>query len=172
MGRARLFGTIGVIGLVVTLAVLLRRDAGSDGFEGLGTPAPDVELASFSGETYSLERFVGRPLVLNFWASWCAPCASEMPDFERVHHDLEGEVAFLGVNQRDVRDGALDLAEATGVTYPLAYDPRGEIFDAFGAPGMPTTVFIASDGTVVEVVPGQLSAGLLRDYIRRSFGVT
>ncbi len=143
--------------------VLVRGDV------ELGAEAPRVEMASFDGGTVNLAQFEGKPLVMNFWASWCPQCVAEMPDFERVFQDLKGDVQFLGVNQSDNRSSAEDLALETGVTYPLAADPNGEVFTAFRGAGMPTTVFIDGDGRVVDVVTGQLSAEQLREYIERSF---
>jgi cytochrome c biogenesis protein CcmG, thiol:disulfide interchange protein DsbE len=110
-------------------------------------------------------------VVINFWASWCPSCVAEMPDFEKVHQDLKDEVVFIGIDQRDDRNAAEALAQQTGVTYRLAEDPDGRVFDAFGGVGMPTTAFIDADGNVVDVVTGQLSEELLREYLDRSFGV-
>ncbi|MGH2693223.1 MAG: TlpA family protein disulfide reductase [Actinomycetota bacterium] len=154
---------------VVLVAVLLGT--GGDGTVAMGESAPELTLTDFEGSQFSFADYEGTPLVVNFWASWCPFCVSEMPDFERVHQALGDEVVFLGVDQRDRRDRALELARQTGVTYRLVWDPRGEVFDAFGGPGMPTTAFIDAEGTVVEVIPGQLSAGLLRDHIQRNFGI-
>jgi thiol-disulfide isomerase/thioredoxin len=154
---------------VVLVAVLLGMDG--DVTDAGGDPAPELTLTDFEGHSFSFADYEGRPVVVNFWASWCPPCASEMPDFERVHQDVGEEVVFLGIDQRDGREDALELARQTGVTYRLVWDPRGEVFDAFGGPGMPTTVFIDAEGTVVEIIPGQLSVGLLRDHIKRNFGV-
>jgi cytochrome c biogenesis protein CcmG/thiol:disulfide interchange protein DsbE len=137
-----------------------------------GTPVPAVELIDFEGRRFSLDDYEGTPVVVNFWASWCPSCVAEMPDFERVHQQLRGRVAFVGVNQRDDRGAAEDLAAETGVSYRLAADPNGAVFDAFGGAGMPTTAFIDADGNVVDVVTGQLDGALLKSYIERSFGIT
>lgn len=153
----------------VLVGVLLGR--GGDATVAVEDAAPELTLTDFEGSQFSFAEFEGTPVVVNFWASWCSFCVSEMPDFERVHQALGDEVVFLGVDQRDRRDRALELARQTGVTYRLVWDPRGEVFDAFGGPGMPTTVFIDAEGMVVEIIPGQLSAGLLRDHIRRNFGI-
>ncbi len=88
-----------------------------------------------------------------------------MPAFEKVHKDIDGEVAFIGIDQRDQRSAADDLARRTGVTYRLADDPGGRVFDAFGGAGMPTTVFIDAQGNISDVVTGQLSENQLRVYI-------
>jgi cytochrome c biogenesis protein CcmG, thiol:disulfide interchange protein DsbE len=166
-----------VVVVVVIVGVLVARgpsgsgDVSVEGRAARGGSSPDVQLVDFDGEPFALSDYRGTPIVLNFWASWCPNCIAEMPDFEKVHQDLKGQVAFLGIDQRDDRRAAEDLAHQTGVSYRLAEDPDGRVFDAFGGVGMPTTAFIAEDGNVVDVVTGQLNEELLRDYIDRSFGV-
>jgi thiol-disulfide isomerase/thioredoxin len=143
-----------------------------EGTAARGQPAPRVQLPDFQGRPVRLADFRGRPVVLNFWASWCPACIAEMPAFERLHRRLGDRVVFLGVNQRDDRGAALDLAGRTGVTYRLAVDAAGRSFDAFGGLGMPTTVFIRADGTVAEVVTGQLDEALLAGRIHRDLGIS
>ena len=128
-----------------------------EGRARVGAPAPRVELPGLDGGRVRLADFRGRPLVVNFWASWCGPCVEEMPAFERAHQRLGERVAFLGIAQRDERGAAQALAARTGVTYPLAHDPAGRSFDAFGGLGMPATAFIRPDGTLAAVHTGQLS---------------
>lgn len=165
-----------VLVAIALLGVVLFRSSGGgaaiNGVAAVGQPVPDIEMTDFDGEKFSLKEYRGKPLVLNFWASWCPNCAAEMPDFERVNAAAEGDVEFLGVNQSDSRSSAEDLAHATNVTYRLSEDPTGEVFRAFGGTGMPTTVFIDADGDVADIVVGQLSREQLEDYIQRSFGVT
>jgi len=142
-----------------------------EGVAVVGRPAPRVELPGLRGGRVRLADLRGRPVVLNFWASWCPPCLAEMPEFERVHRRLGDRVAFLGVNQRDQAQAAERLARSTGVTYPLAADTAGRSFDAFGGLGMPTTVLIGADGTVADIFAGQLDEKLLSERIRRVLGV-
>jgi cytochrome c biogenesis protein CcmG, thiol:disulfide interchange protein DsbE len=143
-----------------------------EGVAAVGRPAPRVELPGLRGGRVRLADLRGRPVVLNFWASWCPPCLAEMPEFQRVHRRLGDRVAFLGVNQRDQLQAAEQLARSTGVTYPLAVDPAGRSFDAFGGLGMPTTVLIRADGTVADIFAGQLDETLLSERIRRALGVS
>jgi thiol-disulfide isomerase/thioredoxin len=143
-----------------------------EGVAAVGRPAPRVELPGLRGGRVRLADLRGRPVVLNFWASWCPPCLAEMPESQRVHQRLGDRVAFLGVNQRDQLQAAEQLARSSGVTYPLAVDSAGRAFDAFGGLGMPTTVLIGADGTVADIFAGQLDETLLRERIRRALGVS
>lgn len=146
------------------------------GTASIGEPVPEVRLTDFEGEEFSLNDYEGRPVVLNFWASWCPFCAAEMPDFETVHRSVADDVAFIGIDQCESCQGgsleaAKDLARETGVSYRLAEDPNGSVFVAFGGSSMPTTVFIDADGRVVERIGGMLSESQLRELIGRLFGV-
>ena len=143
-----------------------------EGVAVVGRPAPRVELPGLRGGRVRLADLRGRPVVLNFWASWCPPCVAEMPEFQRVHRRLGDRVAFLGINQRDQAQAAEELARSSGVTYPLAVDTAGRAFDAFGGLGMPTTVLIRADGTVADSFAGQLDETLLSERIRRVLGVS
>lgn len=146
-----------------------ESDVAVSGRTGVGEPAPDVAMTDFDGKRFELADYRGTPLVVNFWASWCPSCVAEMPDFEKVHRAVGGKVEFLGINHSDAPESAERLAKDTGVTYRLARDQQGEVFQAFGALGMPTTVFIDADGNVIDLVVGQLTAEGLMDYIERSF---
>lgn len=155
---------IGLLTLIVAAGVAFLVSSGDS---GSGGEVVDAEFVYFDGSTGSLADFRGRPLVVNFWASWCPPCAAEMPDFERAHRELGDRVAFLGLDMQDFdREAALALAAQTGVSYPLAEDPQGEIFSRFGGIAMPTTVFIDSAGRTVRVHGGVLTYEELKRIIQ------
>jgi len=113
-----------LVGVVVALAVvagvgrLLAASSGPapadapvvEGVAAVGRPAPRVELPGLRGGRVRLADLRGHPVVVNFWASRCPPCVAEMPDFQRVHRRLGDRVAFLGINQRDHRQAAEELA--------------------------------------------------------------
>ena len=124
----------------------------------VGSPAPDVRLNLLDGTTTRLSAFQGRPVVLNFWSSTCAPCLKEMPDLERVWTSHSGQVAVVGVDVTDTEAAGREMVEQTGVTYPNGRDPGADIFAAFGGTALPRTVFIDAKGTVVEVHNGALTS--------------
>ena len=132
---------------------------------GSDQPLPTVTLAGIDGGTITLGPDLQRPTVINFWASWCPPCVREMPEFEQVYLERDGAVDFVGVNVRDNVVTAQQLAERTGVTYPLVLDGNGEMARTFAVVNMPTTVFVAADGTVTDIHAGALDAASLNDRI-------
>ncbi|MXV90576.1 MAG: TlpA family protein disulfide reductase [Acidimicrobiia bacterium] len=134
-------------------------------------PVPEVRFDYFDGSEGTLADLAGTPAVINFWASWCPPCITEMPAFEAVHVELAPQVAFLGFNVGDEPGAARELAERTGVTYPLAEDPDSTIFQAFGGFGMPTTVLVDAEGMIVHMISSRLRAQDLRALIAEHLGV-
>lgn len=132
----------------------------------VGEPAPDVLFERFDGQPTGMDDWLGEPLVVNFWASWCPPCVAEMRDaFEPLHRELGDRVTFLGVNLQDTEEPARNVIEATGVTYELARDPTGALFTEFGGFGMPTTVLVDASGHVVERHTGSLTRPQLDAFV-------
>jgi cytochrome c biogenesis protein CcmG/thiol:disulfide interchange protein DsbE len=113
----------------------------------------------------------GRPLVLNVWASWCIPCRKEMPAFQSVHAQARGKVGFLGVDYLDEESAARRLAAETGVTYPLAADPKGTEVSKLGVTALPTTLFFSADGVLRGRRFGELDVERLRAAIRTYLGL-
>jgi peroxiredoxin len=109
---------------------------------------PSEGFAYFDGSEGSFADFDGTPVVINFFASTCAPCVREMPEFERAFATYGDDVAFLGLNHRETVEDGRTVAEATRVTYPLASDPDGSLLAAFNGLAMPTTVLVDADGNV------------------------
>jgi thiol-disulfide isomerase/thioredoxin len=138
-----------------------------------GERAPDVTFSYLDGSGPDqpegrFSDFEGAPLVVNFFAEWCAPCVAEMPDLQTVFEEYEGEVAFLGIATNDTRQKAHRIVRQTGVTYTTAFDETGEgVLAAFQGFAMPTTVFIDADGNVRRIWSGQISAAELRQAIEQ-----
>ena len=119
-----------------------------------------------AGTAATLADYAGRPVVVNFWASWCPSCVAEMSAaFVPVQESLGAEVDFLGLNLQDDRTDALRLVDETGVLFDLAEDRRGDLYSALGGLGMPFTVFIDANGTVVHDHNGPVTEGQLADLI-------
>src|ERR687892_292551 len=109
--------------------------------------APHFSLPNLKGENVSLSGFRGKLLLLNFWASWCIPCREEMPAMERLyqrHKDLG--FVILGVNVKDNKKSALSFVRELNITFPIGFDPNGEVGLLYGAWGLPTTYLIDTKG--------------------------
>jgi thiol-disulfide isomerase/thioredoxin len=117
----------------------------------------------------SLESLRGKPVVLNFFGSWCAPCLRELPGFEAVSGRFRGKVAFVGVTFNDTRTGAQQALARAGVTYPAGWDPANGVALDYGLARMPTTVFISPKGELVERKDGEFSEVQLEATIKRLF---
>lgn len=133
--------------------------------------APDFTLASLSGPSrnISLRSFRGRPLVLNFWASWCVPCRTEMPLLERTYRAERGRIQFLGLDSNDTSSAGLAFYKQVHVTYPAASDPQGVVATRYGLFGLPTTVFISASGEIIGRFIGQLHTNTLLAALKEAF---
>ena len=146
---------------------LVETDPPPQGNQGNQQHAPDFTVMDEEGNSVRLSDFRGRPVVLNFWASWCPPCRQEMPEFDSAYKELGGEVVFMMV---DLTDGgretvavAKQFVEGQGYGFPVYFDTRGEAADAYGIMSIPATYFIDAAGRVVSSQVGALSkAGLAR----------
>jgi len=136
-----------------------------------GPRVPDIEVESFDGATVALSDGSGTPMVINFWASWCGPCVAEMPDLQAVSQVAGDQVRFVGVNTQDDPDDAARLVDETGVTYELVSDPDAVLFDAFGVRGMPSTFYVAADGTIIDRHTGLLTREALRADLATHLGI-
>jgi cytochrome c biogenesis protein CcmG, thiol:disulfide interchange protein DsbE len=137
-------------------------------------PLPDTVLAGFpvdEADPVDLTAYRGVPLVVNFWASWCAPCVKEMPDFQRFSEELGDRVPLLGVNVQDAPSNAQAFVDELGITYDLATDPRGELYTDVRGFGMPTTLFVDAEGTIVYRHTGPLDTAQLRALVGEHLGV-
>jgi thiol-disulfide isomerase/thioredoxin len=163
---------LGVAGLVVGVHGQGGTSTGGVTQAGHGRLAPAIDLPRLNGEgNVTLASFRGRPVVVNFFASWCVPCRQEMPALQAVSTQLKDRVAFMGVNHNDDRAGGLQLLSDTGVRYPTGYDPDGHVAAAYGLFGMPTTLFIGADGRLLETHTGQITREQLEQTIARLFRV-
>ncbi len=144
------------------------QDPASSGLIGedvTGESLPNANFSRLEGGFGSFADYRGTPLVVNFFASWCVPCAAEMPAFEAVHQERGDQVTFVGVNLRDQVGDAQALVEQTGVSYDVFRDPGGDLAATMGVVVMPSTLFVAPDGRVIDMAAGELSADELRQRI-------
>ncbi len=127
--------------------------------------APDFTVYDSDGTAYKLSDFRGKPVVLNFWASWCGPCKVEMPDFNTTYQELGSEIHFLMVNMTDGSQETLEGASAfiaeAGYTFPVYYDTGYEAAIAYSVYSLPTTYFIDAQGYAIAQATGAIDAETL-----------
>ena len=151
--------------IVATIAVYGRAHSGSltdtaapPIAAGDRVAAPALVGTTLTGSRVDLARLRGRPVVVNFFASWCAPCKTEGAAFAHVASEYRGRVRFLGVAIDDSRSGALAYARRYHWTWPIVYDPHDRLVSPFGLIGKPTTFVIDADGRIAWKLQRELKA--------------
>lgn len=131
--------------------------------------APDFTVVDLDGNEVRLSDFTGKPVVLNFWASWCGPCKSEMPDFNEMYLSLGEHVQFLMINvtdgSRETVETASDFVKSEGFSFPVYFDTSYSATYTYGATSLPTTYFISSDGYVEARAVGAIDSETLQKGI-------
>ena len=131
----------------------------------LGLEAPEFELATLSNDQTKLSDFKGKPVILNFWATWCGPCRVEMPILEDLYKTHQTDLAILAVNFDEEAQTVQDFIGEYGLTFPVLLDPGGLVTEKYRVIGMPTTYFLDNKGIVRAVHIGTLSEKSLIDYL-------
>ena len=156
----------GFLGLLIWGMLNKEPITGLSGITMVHQAAPAFSLTTFDGTTMSLADLRGKPVVMNFWASWCPPCRVEAPLMERTWRMYKNRgLIFLGVNIQDREEDALSYIREFGITFPNGPDPTGEIAIDYGVSGLPVTFFISGKGEVVRRWVGALDRGVLFNSI-------
>ncbi len=163
---------LGGLASIAVVVVIVFAVASSSGSSGEGVQATDFEFSMFQGieevgfREGNLSQLHGQPIVLNFWAGLCPPCRAEMPQFQAFYEEFKDRIQLVGVDigvftGLGSHDDADALLRELGVTYPAGWTDDGSVPRKFGVTSMPTTVFIASDGTIFEKSVGAINANFL-----------
>ena len=131
-------------------------------------PAPDFTVYDADGNPVNLSDYFGKPIVLNFWASWCGPCQREMPHFEQAYQDMGEDIQFVMVNMttgRETQKSAQDFLDETGYTFPVLFDLDMDAAYTYGVYSLPMTVFIDDNGNVQDLAIGAISEETLLSKI-------
>jgi len=138
-------------------------------------PAPDFTLMDQYGEIHSLSDYKGKAVFLNFWATWCPPCRSEMPDIQKIYEKYKdsGDVAVIAVafpgygNEQD-EAGVKAFLEENGYTYPVMMDTEAELLMQYGITAYPTTFMIDKEGNIFGYVPGAIPEEFMESIIQQT----
>ena len=131
-------------------------------------PAPDFTVYDADGNPVRLSDYLGKPIVLNFWASWCGPCQMEMPHFEQAYLDMGEDIHFVMVNMtggRETQKSAQEFLDETGYTFPVFFDLDMEAAYNYGVYSLPMTVFIDEAGNVQDLAIGAIDEATLLSKI-------
>ena len=133
------------------------------------TAAPDFTLVNQEGQTLQLSDLFGKPIVLNFWASWCPPCKNEMPHFQKLYEELGDSVQFVMLNmtdgQRETEESARAFLQESQYTFPVYFDTQQEGAIQYRASSIPVTYIISADGYITGGSIGQLTEQRLRSML-------
>lgn len=139
-----------------------------------GSPAVDFTVYDADGTQVQLLDYVGKPMVLNFWASWCGPCKMEMPDFQEKYEELGEDIQFLMVNMtdgsRETKEKAMKFIEDSGYTFPVLYDLDSHAAYVYAVYSLPSTYFIDAEGYVIARATGAIDGELLQQGIDMILG--
>jgi cytochrome c biogenesis protein CcmG/thiol:disulfide interchange protein DsbE len=168
MSRVRRFAVL--MTSVVALAVACTSSPPGEhpAVRTLSGTMPAIEALTLDGGSISPSDYAGRPVVVNFWATWCGPCRREQPLLASAARDLGERATFIGIDYEDQDDAARDWLERYDVPYANVADPSGDLADGFGVTvGLPTTFVIDADGRMRFRVMGEIDRETLDDLLGR-----
>lgn len=174
VGLSRQVLVFGGLALVAVVAILAMVVGGAED-DGVDSASPST-LSGFvfvneDGSEGTLEDFRGQPTVVNFYASWCAPCRAELPHFRDVQAEAGDTVRFLGVNHDIDESSWRSLNAEFELNYPTVFQREQEIFEYLELLGMPATAFMTADGEIVHTFTGVLDDVTLKELIAEHLGV-
>jgi cytochrome c biogenesis protein CcmG/thiol:disulfide interchange protein DsbE len=173
IGRNKLATVIAAVAAVaIVVAVLAAGGGPAPAARNADPSAPNFTVAVLgaSGQHVTLNRqYRSKPVIVNFWASWCDPCQRETPLLARWYKQQHGAVNLIGLDENDSAASALKFAKAKGVSYPLGFDPQVQVADAFGVEGagIPQTFFLDARHRIVDHIYGALTAADLARGLRQ-----
>jgi|SRR5271157_407588 len=131
-----------------------------------GNPMPDFELKSLDNSNIHINQYLGKSIIVNFWATWCVPCKQEMPLLERYYQNRNSELIIIGINDDEPVDLVRPFVIDNQITFPILLDHQGKIRDQFMIHGFPTSLFINSKGIFIAEHIGALDEQTLTSYLQ------
>lgn len=140
-----------------------------DGEKDQDMKAPDFTVYDINDKAVKLSDMLGKPVVLNFWASWCPPCKGEMPEFDEIYKKNKDDVVFMMVDlvdgQRETKKKGADYIKSMGFSFPVYFDTKQDAAERYGIYSIPTTIFIDKDGYIVTGAQSALDGKTLQKGI-------
>ncbi|MCC7367638.1 MAG: TlpA family protein disulfide reductase [Chloroflexi bacterium] len=169
-GSARIIALVVGVAIVSLIGLMVwgigKRAQGTTGAVPVTTrPAPTFSLPLFEGGDFSLGAQRGKPVLINFWASWCIPCEDEAAALEAASRTYQDRVVFIGVNVQDTDPLARGFLKRFGVSYPNGRDVSGSISVEYGMSGVPETYFVDRSGMLVRKWQGPLDEARIRQFL-------
>ncbi|MBI5561417.1 MAG: TlpA family protein disulfide reductase [Deltaproteobacteria bacterium] len=154
--------------LVAALALVFGQGAFAEDAAGQGNSAAPISVKTFDGVQWSLAANKGRPVVVNFWASWCGPCNKEARSIEAAHRDFSASgVEFIGIAVDDNESDVRQFVKEYGLTFPVALDASGAVSSAYQIYGVPKTVIIGRDGRIKYTHIGVITPEVLARELKK-----
>ncbi len=159
--------------LIAMLGYALLKPTGEKTSPLVGKLAPDFRLETLNGGTLKLSSFRGRPVIVNFWASWCVPCRDEAPWLEAAQEQYSAKgLLFVGIVNNDTPKNARGFVKEFQLSYPNLIDPNGKVAVDYGVTGIPETFFVRRDGVIVYKKFGPFDPEELDSHIQEIMGNT
>jgi len=162
-------------GVLIFFGILRRESAlkvseitqrsSQDRLPTMNAPAPNFELMNISDEVISFDEYLGKPILLNFWATWCAPCRIEMPVIQNSFDEYDGELSVIAINNAESKEDVRAFVDEFGLTFDILLDHEAEIQRLYQINGYPTTFIIDSDGVIRVRHIGLITDDQLDRYI-------
>ena len=162
--------SLGVGGVVLPLIIFSEQPATFDESEteaAANRPAPDFTLTDLNGNRVSLSQFLGQPVVINFWATWCPPCRVEIPHLIEAYEREQGQVVFLAISLDEPESVVRGFVEEQGMPFTILLDDGGKVAATYRVNSIPVTLFISRDGMITARYVGQMSPSKIEDGLSR-----
>lgn len=163
--RSVLITSLVMAPLLLALALAFGHDPHAVPSVLVDRPAPDFSLPALGGETLSLHALRGRPVVINFWSTWCLPCQSEHPMLQQAAAAYAGRAFFVGIVYQDEADNVRRYLQQAGSSYSQLLDTSSQVAIDFGVGGVPESFILDAEGTIVHKASGLLTPAVLKDVL-------
>jgi len=143
-----------IVLIVLTLGLLMTGcSSGTNQQPVIGKPAPNFKLQSLDGQSISLSDFRGKPVLINFWATWCGPCRIEMPYLQQIYEEWHGKgMVVLTINIGESSSQIKEFMQSQGLSLPVLLDKGGSVAQKYNILGIPTTFFLDKDGVIQDKI--------------------